>query len=342
MMKWPVALFEVDNWHQMEAPLPEVLVAEKKLLLFARWLARDYVSSTVMKYVGDVKRAQRFLLGLPLESLRVSFRRLPLLFRVLKKESPATTRDKKPWDRELFFQVFRGHIRRASVGDFGSDKVAYDKATVMVMMLWAFEQLFRLSELAPMPQQHAARKPYMWSDIRFYDAQGKEMGWDGMGRPVGRPTVMRTRMVPSKTDPGGFKEPVVSPFPAEWEFGSSPLAAGPALFRYMVRYPVDRSRAHEVPLFRDTRAGAGCTKRVTQGRFTSIFKKLCRSAKPEIAFSGFGIHAFRVGGMNRLMDLGATAPQICALGRWESDCWLLYARRHRSVLVELTERMVSG
>ena len=168
------------------------------------------------------------------------------------------------------------------------------------------------------------------------------MGWDMDGRPVGSPKEMRARMVPSKTDPGGFKEPVVSPFPTDWIYGASPLAAGPALFRYMTRFPVARSDAASTPLFRDTRAGVGRRVRVTQSKFRSIFKKLCRMAQPEIQFSGFGIHAFRVGGMNRLMDLGATAPQICALGRWESDCWLLYARRHRSVLVELTERMVSG
>ena len=114
------------------------------------------------------------------------------------------------------------------------------------------------------------------------------------------------------------------------------------MYRYMCRYPVSRTQAARTPLFRDTRAGMGQFQRVTQSKFRSVFKKLCRAALPEIQFSGFGIHAYRVGGMNRLMDLGATAPQICALGRWESDCWLLYARRHRSVLVELTGRMVSG
>jgi hypothetical protein len=345
MMHWQVALFDRSSWTSWEAPLADILAAERRLLLFARWLARDYVSSTVIKYVGDVKKAQRFLLGMPLESLRVSFHRLPILFKALKKQSPGKKRDKVPWEVDLFERVFRGQPRSAAVGDFGQGKAAFEKATVLLMMMWAFEQLFRMSELAPNPLQTAARDPYMWADIRFMDEWGSDLGWDDAGRPVGEPHVMITRMVPSKTDPGGSKEPVRSPFPVGWRYGEAPVAAGPALYRYMCRYPVLRAAAGHAPLFRLAVSGLQSRDRVTQAKFRSVFWSLCRAAMPEVQYhwySQFGIHAFRVGGMNRLMDLGATAPQICALGRWEGDCWLLYARRHRSVSVELTGRMATG
>ena len=52
-----------------------------------------------------------------------------------------------------------------------------------------------------------------------------------------------------------------------------------------------------------------------------------------------GLHAYRVGGTNRLIDIGASAPQVCAAGRWLGDCWVLYARRQRAVLDELTLKM---
>ena len=74
--------------------------------------------------------------------------------------------------------------------------------------------------------------------------------------------------------------------------------------------------------------------------YTRVFHELCRKA--DIQYSQYGIHCFRVGGMNRLMDLGATAPQICAMGRWQGDCWQLYARRERSRLEGLTLEMSQG
>ena len=242
----------------------------------------------------------------------------------------------------MFSDVFRGHGRGSARGDFGEGAAAFNLATATLMMMWAFEQLFRMSELAPKPGQHASRDPFMWSDIKFFDGYGKELEWEVGGRPIGVPSSMSSRMVPSKTDIAGSKEPLVSPFPDEWQYGVSPTAAGPAMFRYMCRFPVPRSEAQVTPLFRQKRSGRGGSERVTQSGFLSAVKKMCRAARPEIIYKGIGLHAFRVGGMNRLMDLGATAPQICALGRWESDCWRLYARRHRQMLVELTGRMASG
>ena len=83
---------------------------------------------------------------------------------------------------------------------------------------------------------------------------------------------------------------------------------------------------------------------MTQTKFVSTRNKMCRKgmASPEIRYERLGIHAFRVGGCNRLMDLGASGPQICAAGRWAGDCWILYARRQRAVLTELTLRMAGA
>ena len=80
-------------------------------------------------------------------------------------------------------------------------------------------------------------------------------------------------------------------------------------------------------------------RRITHTIFRRVFKELCKGAVPPLNADEYGLHCFRVGGMNLLMDLGASAPQICALGRWSTDCWQLYARRQRKELMRLTEQM---
>jgi hypothetical protein len=336
MMKWPLALFS----ELRVQPLQEVLLAEKKLLLFARWLSRDYASATTIQYVGEVKKAHVRWLGVPLESMNVAFYRLPMLFRMLKAEKPGKKRQKTPWEVGNFDRVRTAHGRQARLGNFGGGVHGFEKATAYTVMLVAFEHLLRLNEVVRTQSGTAAEKhPLQWGDVVFKDAQGAELGWDSEHRPVGQPAVMEMRMPPSKTDPLGHSGTRLrSPFPHGWRAGVAPNAAGPAMWRYMSRYPVTRRRAAITPLFR--KQSTLQSGRLTKPVFQRIFHQLCRAA--EIRYNVYGIHCFRVGGVNRLMDLGATAPQICALGRWQSDCWTLYARRERVRLEGLTLAMSTG
>ena len=85
MMGWELALFS-----RLEEPtLGEILEAEKKLLVFARWLSRDYASATTIQYIGEVKKAHVKWLGAPLEAMKVVFFRLPMLYRMLKERGQA-------------------------------------------------------------------------------------------------------------------------------------------------------------------------------------------------------------------------------------------------------------
>ena len=201
----------------------------------------------------------------------------------------------------------------------------------------AFEHLLRLNEVVRTQTGTAADKdPLQWADVQFWDVGGELLGWDSEGRPEGSPHVMTMRMPPNKADQfAAREEELKSPFPAGWDAGQALNAAGPAMWRYMTRYPVRRLRAGITPLFRqhNTEGSARLTAQV----FKTGFNALCRKAG--IQYNVYGKHCFRVGGVNRLMDLGATAPQICALGRWQSDCWQLYARRERGRLTRLTEAM---
>ena len=116
MMGWEITLFP-----RVEVPsLQETLVAEKKLLLFARWLARDYASNTTIHYVGEVKKAHISWLRVPLASMSVVFHRVPMLLRMLKKEKPGQKRVKTPWEHRNFAQIRRAHGSGASIGDFGA------------------------------------------------------------------------------------------------------------------------------------------------------------------------------------------------------------------------------
>ena len=108
--------------------------------------------------------------------------------------------------------------------------------------------------------------------------------------------------------------------------------------------PVPRNRAGEVPLFGMSAWSAThpIVIQISQHKFVSVMHQLCNGASPVIRYKvggNLGLHCFRVGGANRLIDIGASAPQVMAAGRWMSDCWTLYARRQRAVLVDLTCQM---
>jgi hypothetical protein len=348
-MRWSLRL--LDEAQVLDQPvkvrLQAILEAERRLLLFSRWLARSYVSSTVFKYVSDVKALQRSYNGVPLAALGVAFHRLPILFRAMRREAPGGTREEKaPWEVGMFEQQREGQGAGSSCGLFADSgkgrakATAFEKATVDCVQALAFEQLLRLSELVRTGvATNAETYPLTWGDVEFLGAGGHILPWSEQGEPLGCPVLLVLRMPPSKKDRIGTGE-LRCPFPEGWQEGAALNAAGPKLWRYARRYPVARNKAAVTPLFREKEGKKGApVSRLSKSRFTRAFNVLCREASPPIVYSQFGIHCFRVGGMNRLMDLGATAPQICALGRWSSDCWQLYARRQRKQLVNLTARM---
>ena len=333
----PDKLIGVGRWR-------EIMAAEKKLLLFMKWLDRSYAAQTIYKYVADVKALQTTYNGLPLASMEVTFRRLPLLFKSIKKAKPPAENEKTPWEKELFDRQRKGQGEGAAMGVYTASVhrratfTPFMKETAMCVQGLAFEQLLRLSELVRTQKAtNAETFPLTWADLTFQDSTGAEIRWQQSGRVQGQPAMAVIRMVPDKMHRVGSGV-LRCPFPEGWESGAAPNAAGPMLWRYANRYPVCRSMAGVTPLFRAKDPVAGQpVDRLSQTQFKAVFRELCRKASPEIQYQDFGIHCYRVGGMNRLMDMGATVPQICALGRWESDCWKVYARRHRASLWTLSE-----
>ena len=329
----------------MQVTMVQVMQMELKLLTFASWLARSYATATVEKYVYDVKAQHSVWLGLPLSALGIVFHRLPVLIRIMRKRNPPKKRTKKGWEWSNFSKIVDGKAERRR-GRFGAGHKGYEQATVWVMMLLAFEQLMRLSEIVRTPVESVSGKnPLMRSDGYFVDDEGKRVCQGEDGKWVlgpGREFAMFVmRMPPSKTNPHGEEDGIQSPFPKGWRQGVGFTSLGPAMLRYQNRYPVPARQAAVVPLFglKQWKKGA-VVARFTQQRYRTVFRQLCRLGG--VWYSQYGLHCMRVGGTNRLMDLGATCPQISAAGRWAGDCWLLYLRRQRESLLALTVAMAVG
>lgn len=323
----------------------EVSLAEWRLLVFGTWLHQsDYASGTVIAYVGAVKKWHEKALGLPPSALGIVFHRLPVLFRVIKKLNPGKKRDKRPWEFAYSIAVVDGWLAEDGRSlDFWLEQPSPAREFRMVVA-WeviklAFEQLLRLAEIVTtVPPSVSMRDPLKVVDLVFYDQRGEKLTYDARGRPVGMPVKATLREPPSKTRGGGGT--FTLPFPRGWQTDASCLASGPGLYRFLWNFPVARNRAQWVPLFGMTQFRPDqSVVQLSQQGFVTAMHAICRGASPEIRYEGLGLHAYRVGGTNRLIDIGASAPQVCAAGRWLGDCWVLYARRQRAVLDELTLKM---
>ena len=101
--------------------------------------------------------------------------------------------------------------------------------------------------------------------------------------------------------------------------------------------PVPHHQRHETPLFRDTRT----SKRRADGTFQAgglpiggaFMRRTIRAlVKANVGWFGarlpalFGLHSFRIGGLNAALDAGATYMECCALGRWVSTSVIAYHR----------------
>ena len=124
--------------------------------------------------------------------------------------------------------------------------------------------------------------------------------------------------------------------------GEQAWTAFDAIMAILIYDPVHgRSAVHKhVPLFRSARGFSADQAADTQHH--KLRKALIKAADPHghtIRYKDLGDHCFRVGGVNRLQDIGAGPAEIMALGRWSSVVWQLYARRQRHGMRALTKRM---
>ena len=174
--------------------------------------------------------------------MEVTFRRLPLLFKSIKKAKPPAENEKTPWEKELFDRQRKGQGEGAAMGVYTASVhrratfTPFMKETAMCVQGLAFEQLLRLSELVRTQKAtNAETFPLTWADLTFQDSTGAEIRWQQSGRVQGQPAMAVIRMVPDKMHRVGSGV-LRCPFPEGWESGWTDAVA--------VRKPVPGVQVH--------------------------------------------------------------------------------------------------
>ena len=324
--------------------LDEIVSAEVKLLVFATWLHRDFASGTTMQYVAHVKDAQRrWMGGISLEALGFRAFRLPLLFSVFKREKPPAIREKTAWTPALSQKILLtlGWARLQSCLPAFWATIPYHVFAAWLIMVMAFENLMRLAELAEScPPSTSDRMPILVAHVSFF-AGDDLVPPTSNGAPDFAFLYVITHCVilmpPSKSDPGGSKDPLAMPMisagHARW------FSTAYVVWWFLFTFPVDKAFADVTPLFRSPRGfGAALQARITIPAFLKSFRGLCKQA--DIQYSVFGTHCFRVGALNLLAALNVPVTQIAAKGRWASDCWKVYARKNALHLLRVSTTML--
>jgi hypothetical protein len=346
LMGWKVRLFDSVEEQNARA----IVAAEGKIMCFARYLARDYKSATVIKYCHDVQAQHMRWIGVPLKALGVVFYRLPLLFKWAKKVSPGKVRTKRGWESSWFQAVRQGWLQGRQL--FDACRADYEKGLVYVIMVLAFEQLLRLSEVT----RTAVASVSEYGTIMVRDAVG--ITFEGERVPLsekfwqntmanGDPSFtdfeeVQLKMPPSKCNMSGGGV-LRCPVNAAVHEVARCRSSGFVLLTFMAAHVTEKVPTEltgVVPLFRERPVLPPATVGVLRAtRFMSVMRQMCRAAQPEVWYTGLGMHCFRVGGCNRLIELGASVAQIMALGRWASACWELYGRRNSATLLQWSSRM---
>ena len=202
--------------------------------------------------------------------------------------------------------------------------------------LWS--QLMRASEILPSTGAPARAAQALWNlaDVTFHSTDGSSIPIldSGVPDPSRAPDLafVNLRMVPSKADKHATNPPLRFPMPsAPTERALSPCAYFWDLFTF---HPLPRIQHDSTPLFASSISSR--SSRLTERDFMKQWKAFCTAAGMPFKF---GKHAFRRGGINRLIDIGCSAPVIAALGRWKSDVWQIYARRNKEQLITVTAAM---
>ena len=316
---------------------------ELKLCCFVAWLSKrqpPLASATIGQYVSHVRtRHSLWLQGGHFNELIGATRRLSLCVRAITKQRPSKKRTKVPFTYDMLAKYFAANLKAIT----SPQATAFMDTLTFAVIAIAFYHLCRLSEVTDTkPMSQANLFPIVLGDLRFIDKGGAEIkaDHDGVFRRWRLVDHIRCRYPPSKADPFGYNSDLLIPAPGKdaLKNGSASATAFSAIRLLLTLYPISSIYHATTPLFRSARAlPAG---QVTDRSFWAHFKKGCRKAG--ITYSGLGKHSFRLGGMNRLQDLGASVATICAHGRWASDAWAAYSRRNQLTLMSWQQRMAQA
>lgn len=346
-MGWEPLLFSLAEVMQGNGlTLGRQLQVEQKLLLFVCWLDMaepPYTGSTVVAYVNDIMaRHFRWLGGVTFKSCIRCTQRLSMAYKVIRRERPSQLRSQIGFEHSWFDIIWAGSKHHMLL----DNETGFLYRRTYAQSALAFEQLLRMNECADTETISIANAdPMLLSDVYPFDHDGQplEFNDDGTIRNVHTLKFLRIRMPPSKADFMGANTDLAVPARTDGvQLGIEiPWCACDAIVASIQWDPVPRGLHHCTPLFRRTRATTPLQG--TARQHWKTFKKMCEAGDPMgriLRWKLLSAHAFRIGGMNRLQQLGAGPAEIMALGRWASDCWKIYSRRLWGSLMNWTAQMV--
>ena len=302
------------------------------------WLHRTYAPSSIATYWSAVLAEHRdHLKGTSLNELGINFPAFKDHVNVFRLRQPRSPPKQNFWTLQHFHDILTTSPRLRHWYVPEQDPHMFKMRTTMAVMATLWTQLLRASEILPSTGAPARAAGALWnlSDVTFLTSDGQEIPWlaDGTPDTAYRMHSMKLPMVPSKADKFANNAPLFLPGPTN----ENDRVLSPAAFVWdlCVFHPVRRDRHHSTPLF--PAAVDDREQRFSEASFLTHWKRLCSVAG--LPYAQFGKHAFRRGGINRLIDLNCSAPQIGALGRWKTDTWKIYARRNKERLAHITATM---
>jgi hypothetical protein len=310
---------------------------------FWSFLHRTLAPATIATYWAAVIAAHRdWLDGTSLRELGIVFPAIRDHISVFRLREPIKEQKENLWTLQQTVDVL----------DTSPDLMLWNRPTrsddefrqrsvfAVINTLWS--QLLRASEILPSSSAAQARaSTALWnlSDLSFHSTDGLEIPILPSGSPdpsrVHELAFAKMRMVPSKADKHATNLPLL--FPMAHNSASRAMSPCAYFWDLCVLHPVCKAFHSSTPLFGSSMSSRG--DRLSEHQFMKQWKLFCTIAG--ITFKLFGKHAFRRGGINRLIDLGCSAPQIAALGRWKSDVWKIYARRNKDQLMVITAAMAA-
>lgn len=127
------------------------------------------------------------------------------------------------------------------------------------------------------------------------------------------------------------RNPVILPF--------DPDADVNGCARLVELFTLDPIPAHQMsvtPLFRDVSLGAG-QPLVYRKLFAALRNLVQRSSDVEPKF--YGMHSLRIGAATALLAAGCPKEHLMSLGRWDSECYKLYARANLAAMITWQRRL---
>ena len=203
--------------HRVAERPPQALIdtADRKLVLFANWLLKDYSAQSASQYVSAIKSKHTdWLGGRSLQSWGVSFPLVTARLGTARKAGPGARRQKVPFTVELLADCF--------VHAWVLNRWWHARATTYAVMAFCLEQLLRINEATSDPKAPSIANgdPITVSDVTFFAKDGTEVAHprnlrDGIARE-GLLDHMVCRMPPSKCDAAGDNADLFSPAGGPW------------------------------------------------------------------------------------------------------------------------------